>query len=128
MTVAAATFVAVRIAVEKLMRPRYLSPLHEAGPGIARPSLPRDWVLRDSLVTSTGRPVTSALQDSAVVHAQKAQTDASIYFSELGWRRVVSFQPNDRFWTFQAIEAGIFLLLAVAAVGAALWLVRRIPS
>jgi hypothetical protein len=79
-------------------------------------------------VTSTGRPVTASLQDSAVVHAQRAQIDASAYMSQLGYRRVVSFQPDERFWTFQAIEAGIFVLLALIALGAALWLVKRTPS
>jgi hypothetical protein len=128
MTAAAGAFVLTRLAVEKLLRPRYLSPLHEAGAGIQRPPLPRDWVLRDALVTSTGHPVTSALQDSAVAHAQKAQTDAAIYMSELGWRRVVSFQPDDRFWTFQAIEAAIFVALAVATLAVAIWLVRRVAS
>jgi hypothetical protein len=128
MTAATAIFVAARLGVEKLLRPRYLSPLHEAGAGIARPFLPQDWVLRDALVTSTGRPVTSALQDSAIAHAQKAQTDAPLYMVDLGWRRVVSFQPDDRFWTFQLIEGAIFFSLALIAFGTALWLIRRIPS
>jgi hypothetical protein len=128
MTVAAAVFVATRLAVEKLLRPRYFSPLRATGPGIARPSLPRDWVLRDALVTSTGHPVTSSLQDGAVAHAQKAQTDAGVYMVELGWRRVVSFQPDDRFWTFQGIEALLFFALAALALGACVWLVRRVPG
>jgi hypothetical protein len=128
MTIAAAGFVAVRLVVEKLLRPYYLAPLRTQAPGVATPSLPRDWVIRDALVTSTGRPVTAALQDNAVVHAQRAQIDASTYMSQLGYRRVVSFQPDERFWTFQAIEAGIFVLLALIALGAALWLVKRTPS
>jgi hypothetical protein len=128
MTIAAAGFVAVRLVVEKLLRPYYLAPLRTQALGVATPSLPRDWVIRDALVTSTGRPVTAALQDNAVVHAQRAQIDASTYMSQLGYRRVVSFQPDERFWTFQAIEAGIFVLLALIALGAALWLVKRTPS
>jgi hypothetical protein len=31
-----------------------------------------------------------------------------------GFHRVVTYQPASRFWTFQAIEAGIFVLLAAA--------------
>jgi hypothetical protein len=128
MTIAAAGFVAVRLVVEKLLRPHYLTPLTTEGAGVATPVLPRDWVIRDALVTSTGRPVTASLQDSAVVHAQRAQIDAAAYMSQLGYKRVVSFQPDERFWTFQAIEAGIFVLLALIALGAAVWLVRRTPS
>jgi ABC-2 family transporter protein len=37
----------------------------------------------------------------------------------------VVYQPASRFWGFQLIEAGIYLALAAAALGAAVWLVRR---
>ncbi len=39
--------------------------------------------------------------------------------------KLVSYQPASRFWTFQFIEAGLYLALAVAALGAAIWLVHR---
>jgi hypothetical protein len=128
MTVALAAFAAVRLGVAKLLRPHFLSPLHQTGAGIVRPPLPRDWILHDALITSTGRRVTALSQDNAIVHAQKAQLDAKVYMVGLGWRRVVTFQPDDRFWAFQAIEAGVFLALALVTVAAALWLVRRTPS
>jgi len=35
------------------------------------------------------------------------------------------YQPADRFWTFQSIEAGIFVLLTAAALGATIWLLHR---
>jgi ABC-type transport system involved in multi-copper enzyme maturation permease subunit len=38
---------------------------------------------------------------------------------------VVTYQPADRFWTFQFIEAGIFVALTVAALGATIWLLHR---
>ena len=50
------------------------------------------------------------------------------YLLSLGWRRAVSFQPSDRFWTFQAIEAGIFLALAAVIVVVTLRLVQRTPA
>jgi ABC-type transport system involved in multi-copper enzyme maturation permease subunit len=41
---------------------------------------------------------------------------------------VVTYQPADRFWTFQFIEAGIFVALTAAALGATIWLLhRRLP-
>jgi hypothetical protein len=40
----------------------------------------------------------------------------------------ISYQPADRFWTFQAIEAGIFLALAFALLAASAYLVRRDAS
>jgi ABC-type transport system involved in multi-copper enzyme maturation permease subunit len=38
------------------------------------------------------------------------------------------YQPADRFWTFQFIEAGIFVALAAAALGTAVWLLHRRAS
>jgi hypothetical protein len=38
------------------------------------------------------------------------------------------YQPADRFWTFQFIEAGIFVLLTAAALGATIWLLHRRAS
>ncbi len=36
-----------------------------------------------------------------------------------GYHRIVTYQPADRFWTFQAIEAGIFAVVAAALLAAA---------
>ena len=38
---------------------------------------------------------------------------------------LVSYQPADRFWSFQFIEAGIFVALTAAALGATIWLLHR---
>ncbi len=43
-----------------------------------------------------------------------------------GYRAFVTYQPADRYWTFQAIETGIFLALAVALIATtAIVLLRR---
>ena len=41
---------------------------------------------------------------------------------------VVTYQPADRFWSFQFIEAGIFAALTAAALGATIWLLHRRPA
>jgi hypothetical protein len=38
---------------------------------------------------------------------------------------LILYQPADRFWTFQSTEAGLFVLLAAAALGIAIWLLHR---
>jgi hypothetical protein len=38
---------------------------------------------------------------------------------------IVTYQPAARFWTFQFIEAGIFVALTAAALGATIWLLHR---
>jgi hypothetical protein len=38
---------------------------------------------------------------------------------------LVTYQPADRFWPFQFIEAGIFVALTAAALGTTIWLLHR---
>jgi hypothetical protein len=37
-----------------------------------------------------------------------------------------TFHPDYRFWTFQAIEAAIFVVLAAALVALVIWRVKRL--
>jgi hypothetical protein len=127
-SVATAAFVAARVGVETLLRPHYLAPLHRSTAGLADAAHARDWILDNAIVDAAGRRITSAREDLAVVHAQHAGIDAQQYLASLGWRRVITFQPDDRFWTFQLIEAGIFVALAALALAAAVALVRHRPA
>jgi hypothetical protein len=45
-----------------------------------------------------------------------------------GTQTVITYQPADRFWIFQSIEAGIFVALTAAALGATIWLLHRRPA
>jgi hypothetical protein len=42
-----------------------------------------------------------------------------------GWRQVVTYQPANRFWTFQSIEAALFLALAAVLVTASFVIAAR---
>jgi hypothetical protein len=42
-----------------------------------------------------------------------------------GYRGSLAYQPASRFWAFQGIETGIFLILAAALIGVAFWVIRR---
>jgi hypothetical protein len=42
-----------------------------------------------------------------------------------GYRGYLAYQPASRFWAFQGIETGIFLILAAALIGVAFWVIRR---
>jgi hypothetical protein len=128
MTVALAVFVATRLAVANLLRPRYLDPQHDTAVGLTPSTHAHDWVLSNSLVDAVGRTISAGRENLAIEHARSARIDAQEYLLSLGWRRAVSFHPADRFWTFQAIEAGIFLALAALIVLATLRLVQRTPA
>jgi hypothetical protein len=125
MSAALAAFVSVRILVAKVLRPHYLPAHHESAVGLSPATHGRDWILDNSLVDAAGRHISAAREDLAILHAQHARIDAPDYLLSLGWRRAVTFQPSDRFWTFQGIEAAIFLVLAAAALALAVWIVER---
>lgn len=128
MSLAVGVFFAVRIGVEKVLRPHFLAPLHRTASGLTQATRARDWVLDNRLVDAVGRQISTGREDQAIVHAQHAAVDPQDYLLSLGWRRVITFQPAGRFWTFQAIEMGIFVLLGVLAVAAVIALVQRTPS
>jgi hypothetical protein len=44
---------------------------------------------------------------------------------EAGYRGYLTYQPAGRFWVFQGIEAGIFVVLAAALIAVAFWIIRR---
>jgi len=110
-------WLAIRLVVEYVFRPHFLAPLvfvqrcsspqtcmGGAGLGFIPPVTGHigDWVL------GMGGPGTVAL-----LRGHLGNT----------WL----YQPADRFWTFQSIEAGIFVALAAIALGAAIWLLHRRP-
>lgn len=128
MTATLLAFAATRVAVLEFLRPHFLAPLHRIVVATATVPQAGDWILSDTLVDAGGRQITAGREDLAVQHAQLAGIDPHTYIVTLGWKRVLSYQPAGRFWTFQLIEAGLFAGLAVAVVLVALWLVRRTPT
>src|SRR5206468_3034407 len=83
------------------LRPRFLSPLHRTVVASDTGRSVGDWVLSDTLVDGGGRKISTAHEDLAVLHAQQAGIDPHTYLVTLGWKRVISYQPAGRFWTFQ---------------------------
>jgi hypothetical protein len=128
MTATLVIFAATRLLVLKFARPDFLPPLHRTVGANAVGTQAGDWILSDTLVDAGGRGITAAHEDLAVLHAQHAGLDPQTYLVTLGWKRVISYQPGGRFWTFQLIEAGLFIALAAAVVALTLWLVRRTPT
>jgi hypothetical protein len=128
MTATLVAFAATRFLVSSFVRPHFMAPLHRVIAATAPSRAPGDWVLSNTLVDAGGRPISAGREDLAVLHAQQAGIDPHTYILTLGWRRVISYQPAGRFWTFQVIEAGLYVGLAVALVLVALWLVRRTPA
>ena len=127
MTATLVAFATTRFLVLKFLRPHFLAPLHSAVSATDSARQGGDWVLSDILVDAGSRRITAGREDLAVLHAQQAGIDPHTYLVTLGWKRVISYQPAGRFWTFKLIEASLFVALAVAVVLTTLWLVRRTP-
>ena len=93
-------WLAIRLVVEFLLRPHFLAPL--TGPQ-----------------NCTGSGVRQRHRLRAAGHRPHRRLVLGINGN------VVTYQPADRFWTFQFIEAGIFVALTAAALGATIWLLHR---
>jgi hypothetical protein len=51
--------------------------------------------------------------------------DQVLSLTRTGNHLIVTYEPASRFWTLQLIDAGLFLEVAAAALGTAIWLLHR---
>jgi len=120
-------YFAVRTPVELALRPRYQTPklrtLDAAQPR-GRPGS-TDWILGQGMIDATGRRLTDAERTSVLYQADNTGLDFDSYMAQHGLRHYIEYQPSSRFWTFQLLEAGLFLALAATLLAAAVWLIRR---
>jgi hypothetical protein len=139
-----AVFVGVRLAFTQWLRPhlaapiRTLVPLSSAGLrslvfGTGRPNGPvtatlssdrrGDWVLSSGghVVDASGKV---ALGLGKMLGTASAQT-LGARLARLDLRVPVVYQPASRYWTFQALETGIFLAMALLLVACCFWWVGR---
>jgi hypothetical protein len=109
------------------------------------------WTLSSHLLTSAGEPASSA-QISAFLHAHCANVGlpptgpgagnglpqhggggadadaarACLHQVVQTFRIAVTYEPADRYWPLQWLEAGVFIVLALAAaIGCYAWVTRR---
>jgi len=128
MTATLVVFASTRLIVLWFLRPSFMAPHHRTVLPTETGRRVGDWVLSDTLVDAGGRQISAAGEDLAILHAQQANVDPHTYLVTLGWKRVISYQPAARFWTFQILEAGLFVALSAAIIVLTLWLVRRTPT
>lgn len=130
-------FGAVRVGVHNL-RPDFQEPATVSFPGYqtfqdTSRAVPADaWLLGVRGVDLEGRPVpaerVAALTQEFFTQSRGISTPTNndtTYLREHGVIRLWAYQPADRFWTFQAIEAAIFTALAAVFVALTLFVVRR---
>ncbi|QFZ20810.1 ABC transporter permease subunit [Saccharothrix syringae] len=133
--VALGAFLAARMSVALLARPAYATPLttvapvpaggsedqagHRSVPGFA------DWTIERGYADATGRRLGSTEYQELEAAADRAGTNLNQFLHARGVQRFGVYHPADRFWTFQLIEAALFVAGAAVLIGVVVWRVRR---
>jgi len=133
-------FIALRLVISDVVRPHYLAAVttyYNVTGSFTPPGAP--WMLAQGAVSKTGVVVPqgwgtlgNALPASCqkVLNAApstKSGAGTSGVFSCMqahGWRGFATYQPASRYWPFQGIETGIYVLLAAALIAVTFAIVR----
>jgi hypothetical protein len=130
-------FLAIRMPVEYWLRQYYQAPVTRLvdattsftmGPGsIPNTPGPRAWTLTADLTDNTGHALSPSAASDILDKANQLSTPAAgnAYLRALGIHLKIVYQPADRFWTFQIIECGLFIGLAVIILGITAWRLRN---
>jgi hypothetical protein len=125
----------VRLPLELLARPRFLAPLVRiSDPGAEGATTTaggralgagQDWILDSGLIDRAGHRLTLAQETAMLRAARDTDLGKLAFLQQHGIRSIEIYQPGDRFWTFQLIEAGLLFALAGVLLAIAVWLVHR---
>jgi len=145
LAVTLAGFIGVRLLIAEYVRVHYISPVTRYFDLLSGFTPPGSyWLLGRGIIgphgvvsqnfygaTVNGVPVAALpLRCQALIGATGQTSKASLRAAAAcvrgaGYQGFVTYQPADRFWIFQGIEAGIFVALAAALIAVAFWVIRR---
>ena len=132
MFVSLVVFVAVRVFVELQLRPNFLPALSRVNADHPQAPLPLDiWDLGVRYTNAAGTEVSTERVNTLILNFHGAVADqfhgnmTTSYFQANDVFLVSVYQPADRYWLFQSIEAAIFIALSLLLVLLTLWLVRK---
>jgi ABC-type transport system involved in multi-copper enzyme maturation permease subunit len=140
MAVTLAGFIAVRALITLLARPHYMTAVtayYKVTSSFTPPG--SYWQVASGVLGPNGQPIgqpngvnvdgipAGFLPGSCIQQARGAFTPPPSCMQALAhFRAFLTYQPADRYWTFQGIETGIFLALAAALIAVtAVLLLRR---
>ncbi len=138
MAVSLGVFAAVRLCVD-LLRPHFASPLTITYPlaGFSPRDGLGDWVLSTKTLDSAGHFLSNGAGFDLGALGSRCQGVTPLNGSfpnkgvieacaqRLGLQVQAVYQPGSRYWTFQGIEAAIFVALALGLFGFSIWWVRH---
>jgi hypothetical protein len=134
-----AGFGAIRLVVALWLRKHYMTPVTVYYKLTAPFTPPGSYLaVSQGVVGANGNPPTSSIGavgvDGVPVPAACRQlmgnSNANLRpvlscMTAHGYRGYVTYQPAGRFWAFQCIETGIFVVLAAVLIGITFWVLRR---
>jgi hypothetical protein len=116
-------YVAVRLIVTVYVRPHYMAALTKSFPA-DRTQLPSgSWTMSQYIADPSGHSIGGGrfpIPEACNRPFANGKGGALNCLSRLGFREVVRYQPASHYWQFQWMEAGIFVVLAAAAIGFAI--------
>ncbi|MGH3078129.1 MAG: ABC transporter permease [Gaiellaceae bacterium] len=123
-------FIAVRIGIANWARPHYQTPVHQTWVGDPGPELHGAWVFREGgefRLAQGQQPPDPAVLDTCLsdMAPGKGVDAACLAQHDIGYYTFATFHPEGRFWLFQAIEASIFVALAVGLLAFSVWWIRK---
>lgn len=115
-------FIGLRVLIGLVLRQHFLAPLTSKLPAVSggTGAAAHAWRISNYIASpagqtsQTGVPIPTACQ---TVGFQRFESCLAAH----GYHRLLTYQPAGRFWTFQAIEAGIFTVLAAGLLALAFW-------
>jgi hypothetical protein len=120
-----AVFTGLRFLIAEYARPHYLTPVSRSLPPFSDNAAPAgSLVLSNATLGPDGQDYTAGLSIQQVPAAcrgngQQGPALLNSCLASHGFHTQILYQPASRFWAFQGIEAGIFIVLAAALVAVA---------
>ena len=137
LAVTLAGFAGLRALTALWLRPRYMTPV-TAYYKLTAPFTPAGSYLGVSqgVVGANGKPLTAGPNSygyngapipAGCMRFTGGPNPGAVVpcLSAHGYRGYVTYQPAGRFWAFQGIETGIFVMLAVVLLAVTFWVLKR---
>lgn len=131
MAITLVIFIAIRVLIVNFLRPYYLPPIVlTAPPLVSNNAASSDithysWVIEYTIINRQGQPQSiDALAACEQLLGNATDAERARYnqcVTERGLQQRFVYQPGDRFWLFQGIESGIYLLLTALLFALTFW-------
>ena len=92
---------------------------------VAAPDVPGTWIISNQVTTASGSTSLGTVQQACQGPLASGPQACFSALAQKNLKSVVTYEPPDRYWTFQWLELGIFLTVAVLLAWGCFWWVRR---